>query len=383
MSRCIEHAKALSPGPEGALTCRICNASWMSPEEMEALAKGALGFLTVETREKCGAFAKNLHCPDCEGLLTPMRIGKLDGWVEYCGICERYWVDRVDKRSLQMLTKREEKQKAYGTLSPEEKKELVSAMAQSTPTLDGPQEHSESWLAILGIPVLEGVQRERAPLMSVSLALFMVLMFVLGKAFPEVFAPWSHETHWTCAFWANFVHFDIFHLLINVWFLLLLGDALEQKLHRFLLLSVFLILAPLHLVFQVFSMPEYFVGGADNAIFMLMGASAVLQHRARFVVSFFWYRLLYTRSPWVRRIVTLRIPIWVFAILLVFSQLTKEQPGIPGFTPPNIDWRVHLSSLLIGVALAFLLKKVPNDTQVPGSVAPHPKVAGTPKRRVP
>src|SRR3954469_1252750 len=131
MSRCLDHPRDLVPGADGAATCQFCGASWMMPAEVEAIAAGALDLLAVETRETSAAFAKTRECPDCGALLTPMRIGKLDAWVERCAACERYWVERTDRRSLEAVAKSTARQRAFEALSPTERKEMAGSLAEA------------------------------------------------------------------------------------------------------------------------------------------------------------------------------------------------------------------------------------------------------------
>ncbi|MCL2012764.1 MAG: rhomboid family intramembrane serine protease [Cystobacterineae bacterium] len=354
MSRCIEHPRKLSPGPDGILTCRVCESAWMTPEEMEAMAEGALEFLSVETREKSGAFAKSYRCPDCEGLMTPMRIGGLDGWVEYCGVCNRYWADRVDRRSLQMIAKRIERQKAFGTLSSTEKKELAADLAKpsSSPSHWSQLSFGQKLLALLCIPMLERVDRNRLPWMTWSLATFLVLVFLAGEAWPEQFGPlalaWTPGAGATQLLWANFIHFDFLHLLSNVWFLLLFGDAMEQRLRRFWLLSAFIVSGPLSLLIEgLFTAPGVLVGGASGAISALIGASAIFQQRARIIITF--YIILPRRAPFIW---VWPIPLLLFVLLQLVYQAAMALQEAPG-----IAWVAHLSGLLTGIGLAFFVSQ--------------------------
>lgn len=342
MSQCLEHPKKeLAPGPDGALACSLCGSAWMTPTEVDGLAAGALESLTVETREKSGAFAKRRHCLECRGVLTPMRIGRLDGWVERCAECDRYWVDQVDRRSFQMLSRNTARQKAFDTLAPEEKRELASGIAESVGASHEPQlSGGQVLLAALGLPMLERVEGNRVPWMTWSLASVLVLVFVSGRVWPGDWGPlelaWRSGSEPSRIFWANFMHFNVVHLLGNVAFLLAFGDATEQRIRRAWLVVAFVVLGPITVVTQgLFTPSEIPIGGASGAISVLVGTSVILQPKARIIM------VLFRRIP-------VRVPMVLFGVFEVGYQTLMALLDVPG-----VGWYAHLSGLLMGIGLAF------------------------------
>jgi membrane associated rhomboid family serine protease len=273
-----------------------------------------------------------------------MRIGKLEAWVERCAPCERYWVERMDRRSLEAIAKSAARQRAFESLSPAEKKELAGGLAEAVA-----EEHAaapqitpvQAVLAALGIPMLERVEGNRVPWMTWLLTAVVVLFYVGGRVWPEDLDPrhlaWTSDGRASHLLWANFIHFNFFHLLGNVAFLLAFGDAAEQRLHRRWLVIAFVVLGPLTLLIQdLFTAPGTLIGGASGAICVLVGASIVLQRKARVIMFFF-------------RLIPVRVPVVLFGVVMLTYQGLMALFDVPG-----VGWYAHLSGLAFGVALAFV-----------------------------
>jgi len=348
MSRCLDHPKELVPGPDGAQTCPACGAAWMMPYEVEAIAAGALEILSIETREKSAAFARPRECPDCHAMLAPLRIGKMEAWVERCASCERYWVERADRRSLEMLAKSAVRQRAFQAMDPAERKELAGGLAAAVAESHPAPRLSpvQVVLAALGIPMLERVEGNRVPWMTWSLALFLVAFYLMGKALPFELGPQALAFHSgdidSRLLWANFIHFGVLHLVFNLAFLLAFGDAAEQRLHRAWLVIAFVVLGPLTLAFQgLFTGPRVAIGGASGAISVLVGAAIVLQRRARVVMFFL-------------RTIPIRVPVVLFGVFQMVYQGIMAMMNVRG-----VAWYAHLGGLGLGLWLGFVLRARP------------------------
>jgi membrane associated rhomboid family serine protease len=120
---------------------------------------------------------------------------------------------------------------------------------------------------------------------------------------------------------AQFVHGGVLHLLFNMYVLYIVGPGLEQALGRLRYLVLFLLSGFTGAVASyLFNDPRVLSVGASGAIFGLLGAVLVVQHR-------------------LGRQTTEIIGLLVHNLVL-------------GFVLPNIDWRAHLGGLIAGSLLA-------------------------------
>jgi len=80
---------------------------------------------------------------------------------------------------------------------------------------------------------------------------------------------------------ACLVHFNLLHLVGNVFFLLAFGDAVEQRVPRLLWVGCFLGLGAFSIVCEGFFHADGVIAGASGGVSALMGAAAVLVLRPR------------------------------------------------------------------------------------------------------
>jgi membrane associated rhomboid family serine protease len=138
-------------------------------------------------------------------------------------------------------------------------------------------------------------------------------------------------------FTSMFLHLSFFHILSNMFSLLIVGPAVEVMLGKSRFLALFLIAGLGGSVASYLFSPANSVGaGASGAIFGIMGAYVVLAHRRR--------------QP-------LAIVVVLIAVNLVI-----------GFTG-GIDWRDHLGGLAVGVVVALAYDVAGNRRQAAQRVA--------------
>jgi membrane associated rhomboid family serine protease len=137
---------------------------------------------------------------------------------------------------------------------------------------------------------------------------------------------------WYRLFSSMFLHFGIWHIVFNMWALLVIGSPLEHLLGRLRFLVLYFLsgVGGSLLSFALGPLNEQ-AAGASGAIFGLFGAFYVVNRR----------RGLETGSI-----------VGLIAINLVFS-----------FTFSGIDWRGHVGGLLVGGAVAFALSWPPPGPQ--------------------
>jgi membrane associated rhomboid family serine protease len=127
-----------------------------------------------------------------------------------------------------------------------------------------------------------------------------------------------------------FMHYGIFHLLMNMWALWVVGQPLEQWLGRarFLLLYGLSALGG-SVVVYLFAAPLTLTVGASGAVFGLFGALFVVAKRLNYDIR-------------------------GIAVLIALNLVIT-------FTVPNISWQGHLGGLITGSALALAYAYAPRQ----------------------
>jgi membrane associated rhomboid family serine protease len=127
-----------------------------------------------------------------------------------------------------------------------------------------------------------------------------------------------------------FMHYGIFHLLMNMWALYVVGQPLEQWLGRarFALLYGLSALGG-SVVVYMFAGPLTLTVGASGAVFGLFGALFVVAKRLNYDIR-------------------------GIAVLIVLNLVIT-------FTVPNISWQGHLGGLITGSALALAYAYAPRQ----------------------
>ena len=327
-------AKSASP------TCPRCGGVWVAADELAALTpKAGTHLLSPETRADAAAFKKPRACPECAAPLAPWRIGQLDAWANRCPSCERFWFEKQDLRSLEMVAKRQAVQQAYQTFTAEERKELARDLAQASEGEGYPLSPAHAALAYLGLPVIRRTQGSRTPVVTWLLALGLAIAYLVGGA-TQVNDWGLHPANATLAdaFTANFAHFGVMHLVGNLYFLLAFGDGVEQRLWRPLVLVMFAVLGTASLMLDGWSQPEVeVIAGASGGIAAIMGACVVLQPQAQVVMA------VAGRA--------VKVPIWGWGLAELGLQTMMALGGVPGTA-----WIAHLAGMILGGLAGALVR---------------------------
>jgi membrane associated rhomboid family serine protease len=171
-----------------------------------------------------------------------------------------------------------------------------------------------------------------------------IVMFVLQQVMPiesklsMLPAAVALDGQWYRLLTSAFLHYGVFHLLLNMWALYVLGQPLEQWLGRvrFATLYVLSALGGSALVYLLAPVAQQ-AAGASGAIFGMFGAMFVVGRRLRFD----------TRG---------------LAVLIVLNLVIT-------FTIPQISWQGHLGGLLVGGALGAAYAYAPQHQRTAIHVA--------------
>lgn len=198
------------------------------------------------------------------------------------------------------------------------------------------QQHRPRWLTIFGAELTDRKPVVTYALIGVCVGVYLLQMLPGSLVTRDLvyapvltgYQPWRMLT-------AGFLHSpsSVFHILMNMWALWILGQALEPILGRVRFLALYLlslfggsvaVLAFARFTGDGWQTP---VLGASGAIFGLFGVLLVVQH------------------------VTKGSMTQILVVLALNAAI--------GFTVPNIAWQAHVGGFLVGVIGAFLLVRAP------------------------
>jgi rhomboid family protein len=172
------------------------------------------------------------------------------------------------------------------------------------------------------------------------LIVVMILVYLLGSAIPLIglfgfsYSGLLHGMLWTLLT-SLFVHVDIFHLAINMFFLYVFGSALEDRIGARKTLSIFFIGGTSSLVVGI---PLYAPGdhivGSSIAVSALVGAAIVLDPDKKSML------LLY---------VPLGLVAVIYVIFNVFMFLYDQSGGVA--------WGSHIIGFSFGVLFGIGWRK--------------------------
>jgi membrane associated rhomboid family serine protease len=154
----------------------------------------------------------------------------------------------------------------------------------------------------------------------------------------------SATPDWTTLFTHMFMHGSWFHLIGNLWFLLVFGDNVEDVMGRFRFAVFYVLCGCAAACAQLYSNPSSTVPmvGASGAISGVMGAYAVLYPRAGVHVlvflGFFIQRMVF--------------PAWLMLGYWFMLQLVGAVPTIAGSSGGIAFW-AHIGGFAAGVVFVF------------------------------
>ena len=277
---------------DAAGDCRRCGAGWRTEADVAARGETAFRRLAPDETSAEGP-SRTLSCPACRAALVPWRLDRLDVWLYRCPSCLGWLCPRGTLGTLARVDAQMRRQIAFESFSPEEQaamaREIAAEAAASAPDPELPPVHA--FLALLGLPVVMRIRRERLPLVTWGLALALIAVFVAetqGGSVDDAVARLSYGPAnrgvWA-AVKATFAHAGVSHLIVNVYFLLAFGDGVEQRVPRWLLAPAFVILGVGFLLIDAALHPASLLIGASGGVAAVIGACVVLQPRAQVAIK--------------------------------------------------------------------------------------------------
>jgi membrane associated rhomboid family serine protease len=275
---------------------------------------------------------EDLKCPVCRTPLTALQVGGSEGCaVNQCAHCGGVWLDRGEWEQLESLR----------------------VWQKTRPTLEGETTWGEWALQFfLELPTEFNVPPRRFPAVTIGLIAVCVLVYfvqvLVGMTDSLAFAlrpKYIAEGRDLYTLVTNlFLHAGPLHLFVNMYFLYILGDNVEDALGRVPYLLFYLgcgVAANLaHLVFNVGS--DTPVLGASGAIAGVMAAYMVLYPQARltFLLIFWQFKLA----------------VWWWMAIWLGTQVIGGLIEVRG-TDADIAFLAHLGGFLAGLLIIWPLRR--------------------------
>ncbi len=343
----------MTDGPLG-LTCPFCRGVLQTSAQLERAVPHALQALTPEARLDALPFKKPRSCPRCQQVMAPLRIGAREAWLDHCAACDLWWVEAADAVSLKAVVSAAARQDAWASMAVDERAQLARdlADAEKPQTIAPMQEFSlaQAAQALVGVPVMASLEGAQRPLLTVASAAALLIAFLGSKVDPEAFgfgalAYLGRRDSVLGVFPAVLAHDGVGHLMGNLIFLFVFGDAVERKTPHLLVPATIFGLGALAIgVDALVSGPQTLVGGASGGVFGLMGLTLVLQRKGRWMLPLFGL---------VRRSVSaLRVPLPVAMIVYAAWDVLRASA-----TGSGIAWVAHAFGFALGVVIALVLER--------------------------
>jgi membrane associated rhomboid family serine protease len=212
-------------------------------------------------------------------------------------------------------------------------------------------------------PLYDTVRSRTFPLINLTIILANVLAFLyelrmdpaILKEFiftwgliPAHFISDPNAT-WETIFSSMFLHGGWFHIINNMWVLLIFGDNVEAGMGKIRYLIFYLLSGVAAGLLQTYILPNSLdpMIGASGAVAGVLGAYLVLFPRSR-IASLVPILFIFT---------IVEIPAMLFLLFWFVSQLYSGWLAIQGSDGSGIAWWAHIGGFAFGVLMVFFFRK--------------------------
>ncbi|MBD3393088.1 MAG: rhomboid family intramembrane serine protease [Chitinivibrionales bacterium] len=140
---------------------------------------------------------------------------------------------------------------------------------------------------------------------------------------------------------AFFMHANLVHLVSNMWYLWLFGNAVENRLGAFSFIGTYLLCGGISMIAQALYAPLSTIPivGASGAIAGVMGLHFVMLPFSRILV-------------WVPPIFFVRVPAFVFLLFWFYVQYASAGNG----SEVRVAWWAHIGGFIAGLVMGVSLR---------------------------
>lgn len=316
-------------------------------------------------------------CPHCDRPMTlvtlPVGSEREPLALDVCSLCQYVWFDHEEYSRVPKSA--EAAEQAERELSPEAKRRLAEIQVEHAkdggglyPQDDSPPDGFWKFLpAILGMPVEYDVNPvAKRPILTWTITAVTVLVFLASRIDLEaavrelgfVPAEWTRYAGLTLLT-SFFLHGGWFHLLSNMYFFVVFGDNVEDRLGK---LRFALLIAASHLAGTLLHglldpRGEIPCVGASAGISGVLAYYAIAFPRARLGFLFIFFYI----PRWIR------MPAIVALVLYFLLQIFGAWQQVTGFG--NVSNLGHLGGLVVGILAGIWVRLERSDTREPSPSA--------------
>lgn len=212
-------------------------------------------------------------------------------------------------------------------------------------------------------PLYDTVRSRKFPFINLTLVLANVLAFLYEirldpAVLKEFIFAWGliparliadPNNAWPTFFSSMFLHGGWFHIINNMWVLLIFGDNVEARLGNIRYLIFYLLSGVAAGLLQIYILPGSTVPmiGASGAVAGVLGAYLILFPRSR-IASLVPILFIFT---------IIEIPAMLFLLFWFVSQLYSGLFAIRGGGESGIAWWAHIGGFAFGVITVLLFRR--------------------------
>jgi membrane associated rhomboid family serine protease len=212
-------------------------------------------------------------------------------------------------------------------------------------------------------PLYDTVRSRTFPLINLTLVVANVLAFLYElqldpAALNEFIFAWGltparllsdPNNTWETIFSSMFLHGGWFHIINNMWVLLIFGDNVEAGMGKIRYLLFYLLSGVAAGLLQTYVLPTSLVPmiGASGAVAGVLGAYLILFPRSR-IASLVPILFIFT---------IVEIPAMLFLLFWFVSQLYSGLFAIQGGGESGIAWWAHIGGFAFGVLMVFFFRR--------------------------
>jgi membrane associated rhomboid family serine protease len=212
-------------------------------------------------------------------------------------------------------------------------------------------------------PLYDTVRSRTFPIINLTLIVANILAFLYElqmdpAALKDFIFSWGliparllsdPSTTWTTLFSSMFLHGGWFHIINNMWVLLIFGDNVEAGLGKIRYLIFYLLGGVAAGILQTYVLPSSVdpMIGASGAVAGVLGAYLILFPHSR-IASLVPILFIFT---------IVEIPAALFLIFWFVSQLYSGLFAIRGGGESGIAWWAHIGGFVFGLIMVFFFRR--------------------------
>ncbi len=127
--RCPDDGGELTQLGQSVFGCPHCRGRAFQASAFASAHPGVAGLLRPEGELASGAYARIRSCPSCQRPMSPLRLGQLEAWLDWCETCRLLWEEKLDEAVIEELKRRMSRDRAVSSMKPAERQAMAREIA--------------------------------------------------------------------------------------------------------------------------------------------------------------------------------------------------------------------------------------------------------------